>query len=130
MPGRPGERLCAHLETRHGITADAMTELDLGVWWIGRADGQNRVARWFSARRPAEAVAGDAAILRYLAAHKFPAERCAADEAASVLDGRSVLVTEWADPFPGSSGGTRSARRAACAASARCSAACTRWTIR
>jgi Ser/Thr protein kinase RdoA (MazF antagonist) len=45
-------------------------------------------------------VAGDAAILRYLAAHEFPAERCAADEPVSVLDGRSVLVTEWADPVP------------------------------
>jgi len=45
-------------------------------------------------------VAGDAAILRTLAAHEFPAERCAADEPVSVLDGRSVLVTEWADPVP------------------------------
>jgi hypothetical protein len=45
-------------------------------------------------------VAGDAAILRYLAAHEFPAERCAADEPVSDLDGRSVLVTGWADPVP------------------------------
>jgi len=100
MPGRPGERLRAHLETRYGITADAMTELDLGVWRAGRADGPDWVARWFPARRPAEAVAGDAAILQYLAAREFPAERCAADEPVSVLDGRSVLVTEWADPVP------------------------------
>ena len=100
MPGRPGERLRAHLETRYGITVDAMTELDLGVWRVGRADGPDWVARWFPARRPAEAVAGDAAILRYLAAHEFPAERCAADEPVSVLDGRSLLVTEWADPVP------------------------------
>ena len=98
MPGRPGERLRAHLETRYGITVDAMTQLDLGVWRVGRAEGPDWVARWFPARRPADAVAGDAAILRYLAAHEFPAERCAADEPASVLDGRSVLVTEWADP--------------------------------
>jgi Ser/Thr protein kinase RdoA (MazF antagonist) len=100
MPGRPAERLRAHLETRYGITADAMTELDLGVWRVGRADGPDWVARWFPARRPAEAVAGDAAILRYLAAHEFPAERCAADEPVSVLDGRSVLITEWAGPVP------------------------------
>jgi Ser/Thr protein kinase RdoA (MazF antagonist) len=100
MPGRPGERLRAHLETRYGITVDAMTELDLGVWRVGRAEGPDWVARWFPARRPAEAVAGDAAILRYLAAREFPAERCAADEPISVLDGRSVLVTEWADPVP------------------------------
>ena len=100
MPGRPGERLRAHLETRYGITVDAMTELDLGVWRIGRTGGPDWVARWFAARRPAEAVAGDAAILRYLTAREFPAERCAADEPVSLLDGRSVLVTEWADPVP------------------------------
>ncbi len=100
LPGRPGERLRAHLETWYGITVDAMTELDLGVWRAGRADGPDWVARWFPARRPAEAVAGDAAILQYLAAREFPAERCAADEPVSVLDGRSVLVTEWADPVP------------------------------
>jgi Ser/Thr protein kinase RdoA (MazF antagonist) len=100
MPSRPGERLRAHLQTRYGITVDAMTELDLGVWRVGRADGLDWVARWFPARRPPDAVAGDAAILRYLAAHEFPAERCAADEPVSVLDGRSVLVTEWADPVP------------------------------
>ncbi len=35
-------------------------------------------------------MAGDAAILRYLAAREFPAERCAADEPVSVLDGRSL----------------------------------------
>jgi Ser/Thr protein kinase RdoA (MazF antagonist) len=98
---RPDERLRAHLEARYGITVNAMTELDLGVWRVGRADGPDWAARWFPARRPAEAVAGDAAILRYLSAHEFPAERCAADEAVSVLDGSSVLVTEWADPVPG-----------------------------
>jgi Ser/Thr protein kinase RdoA (MazF antagonist) len=100
MPGRPGERLRAHLETRYEITVDAMTDLDLDVWRVGRAEGQDWAARWFPARRSAEAVAGDAAILRYLAAHEFPAERCAADEPVSVLDGRSLLITEWADPVP------------------------------
>jgi Ser/Thr protein kinase RdoA (MazF antagonist) len=100
MPGRPGERLRAHLEMRYEITVNAMTELDLGVWRIGRTPGPDWVARWFPARRPAEAVADDAAVLRYLAAHEFPAERCATGEPVSVLDGRSVLVTEWADPVP------------------------------
>jgi Enoyl-(Acyl carrier protein) reductase len=51
MPGRPGERLRAHLETRYGIAVDAVTELDLGVWRVGRADGPDWVARWFPARR-------------------------------------------------------------------------------
>jgi Ser/Thr protein kinase RdoA (MazF antagonist) len=98
MPGRPEMRLRAHLEMRYGITVDTMTELDLGVWQVGRVEGPDWVVRWFPARRSAEAVAGDAAVLRYLAAHEFPAERCAADEPVSVLDGRSLLVTEWADP--------------------------------
>jgi Ser/Thr protein kinase RdoA (MazF antagonist) len=100
MPSRPSERLRAHLEARYGISVAAMTELDLGVWRVGRTDGPDWAARWFPARRPAEAAAGDASILRYLAAHEFPAERCAADEPVSVLDGRSVLVTDWADPVP------------------------------
>jgi Ser/Thr protein kinase RdoA (MazF antagonist) len=100
MPGRPGERLRAHLETRYGIRVAAMTELDLSVWRVGRVAGPDWVARAFPARRSAEAVAGDAAILRYLAARGFPAERCAADEPVSVLGGRAVLVTEWASPVP------------------------------
>jgi len=100
VPGRPRERLRAHLQARYGTTVAAMTQLDLGVWRVGRADGPDWVARWFPVRRTAEAVAGDAAILRSLAAHEFPAERSATDEPVSVLDGRSVLVTEWADPVP------------------------------
>jgi Ser/Thr protein kinase RdoA (MazF antagonist) len=100
MPSRPGERLRAHLQARYGITVAAMTELDLGVWRVTRADGPDWVARWFAARRSAGAVAGDAAILRHLAAHEFPAERCATNEPVSGLGGRSVLVTEWAGPVP------------------------------
>jgi Ser/Thr protein kinase RdoA (MazF antagonist) len=100
MPGKPAERLRAHLEARYGIDVTAMTELDIGVWHVVRADGPDWVARWFPARRPAEAVAGDAEILRYVAAHEFPAERCATGEPVSALDGRAVLVTEWAAPVP------------------------------
>jgi Ser/Thr protein kinase RdoA (MazF antagonist) len=98
MPGKPAMRLRSHLEKRYGIDVTAMTDLDVGVWRVGRADGPDWVARWFPGRRPAAAVAGDAEILRYLAASDFPAERCAADEPVSDLNGRSVLVTEWADP--------------------------------
>jgi Ser/Thr protein kinase RdoA (MazF antagonist) len=100
MPGRPAERLRARLGATYGITVEVMTELDLGVWRIGRVDGPDWVARWFPAHRSAEAVAGDAAILRHLAANRFPAERCATDEPVAELDGRPVLVTEWADPVP------------------------------
>jgi Ser/Thr protein kinase RdoA (MazF antagonist) len=100
MPGKPAERLRAHLEAQYGIDVTALTDLDLGVWRVVRADGPDWVARWFPAGRPADAVAGDAEILRYVAAHEFPAERCAADDPVSALDGRAVLVTEWADPVP------------------------------
>jgi Ser/Thr protein kinase RdoA (MazF antagonist) len=100
VPSRAGERLRTHLRACYGITADSLTELDLGVWRVGRADGPDWVARWYPARRSTAAVAGDGAILRELAAREFPAERCAADEPVSELEGRSVLVTEWADPVP------------------------------
>ena len=100
LPGKQAQRLRAHLETEYGIEVTAMTDLDIGVWHVGRADGPDWVARWFPARRGAEAVAGDAEILRYLAAQAFPAERCAVAEPVSALDGRAVLVTEWADPVP------------------------------
>ncbi|HVT70786.1 MAG TPA: phosphotransferase, partial [Trebonia sp.] len=92
-------RVRSHLAARYGIDVTAMTELDACVWHVGRADGPDWVARWFPARRGA-AVAGDAAILRYLEAQGFPAERCATDEPVSDLDGRPLLVTEWADPVP------------------------------
>jgi Ser/Thr protein kinase RdoA (MazF antagonist) len=100
MPSQPAQRLRSHLEATYAIQVETMTDLDLGVWRVGRGDGPDWVARWFPARRPAEAVAGDAEILRYLAAHDFPAERCAVAEPVSALDGRPVLVTTWADPVP------------------------------
>ena len=107
MPSRPAQRLRSHLAATYAIQVETMTELDVGVWRVGRADGPDWVARWFPARRPAEAAAGDAEILRYLAEQDFPAERGAVAEPVSVLDGRAVLVTEWADPVP------RQERRAA-----------------
>jgi Ser/Thr protein kinase RdoA (MazF antagonist) len=100
MPGRPARRLQAHLADHYGVQVDAMTDLEVGVWRVGRADGPDWVARWFPVRRSPETVAGDAEILTYLAAHEFPAERCATAEPVSVLDGRPVLVTEWVEPVP------------------------------
>ena len=105
-----------------GVRAETMTDLDVGVWRVGRADGPDWVARWFAPRRPA-AAAGDGEILRYLAEHDFPAERVA-DAPVSVLGGRPVLVTEWASRCRAGSGVRRSAPRADSAASARCSAGC------
>ena len=46
-----------------------------------------------------------------MADRDFPAERCAAAEPVSALDGRSVLVTTWAEPVPRQ--GRREAIRAA-----------------
>jgi Ser/Thr protein kinase RdoA (MazF antagonist) len=100
MPSQPAQRVRAHLEATYSIQARTMTDLDVGVWRVGRADGPDWVARWFPARRPPEAPAGDAEILQYLAEHDFPTERCAAAEPVSTLDGRPVLVTEWAEPVP------------------------------
>ena len=99
MPGRPGERLRAHLETRYGITVDAMTELDLGVWRVGRADGPDWVARWFPARgRPRRWRATPRSSATWRRTSSRPSG--ARQTPGSVLDGRSVLVTEWADPVP------------------------------
>jgi Ser/Thr protein kinase RdoA (MazF antagonist) len=100
MPGQPAARLRAHLSAEYGIVGAAMTELDVGVGRAERSDGRDWVARWFPPGRAAAAADGDAEILRYLAQRDFPAERVAAAAPVSSLDGRPVLVTEWAAPVP------------------------------
>jgi hypothetical protein len=85
------DRLPAHLEQEYGITLSGVTELDVGVYRIARADGLDWVARVFPAARPRSAAEGDAAVLKALAAGGFPAERCAVEAPVSVLDGQSVL---------------------------------------
>jgi Ser/Thr protein kinase RdoA (MazF antagonist)/predicted enzyme related to lactoylglutathione lyase len=99
--------LQAHLESTYGTTVSNVTELDQGVYRIDRTDGPSWVARQFPLTRPAGAAAGDAEILRFLAEHDFPAERGAASEPVSVLDGHDVLVTEFVEGVP------RAERRAA-----------------
>jgi Ser/Thr protein kinase RdoA (MazF antagonist) len=54
----------------------------------------------YPAARPKAGVEGDAAILRFLDQQRFPAERLAADDAVSELDGASVLVTRFVDGGP------------------------------
>ena len=66
------ERLVAHLEKRYGI--DALTATQVSVHRAG--------------------AEGDAAILRFLARHDYPAERLAVDDAVSAFEGSSVLVTQ------------------------------------
>lgn len=75
-------RLPSHLEATYGIGAQQVSGLDLEVFRVDRDDGPSWVARLFPAGRPAEAAAGDAGILRFLADRDFPAERCAASVVA------------------------------------------------
>jgi Ser/Thr protein kinase RdoA (MazF antagonist) len=87
------ERLPRHLQDTYNIGVAAITELDSGVFRIERNDGAPWVARLFPAARPLTAVEGDADILRVVADHGFPAERCVPD-AVSSFEGQGVLVTE------------------------------------
>jgi Ser/Thr protein kinase RdoA (MazF antagonist) len=100
MPAKPAQLLRSQLERSYEVQIEAMTELDVGVWHIQRADGPDWVARMFARRRPAGEVQGDADILRYLQERGFPAERCAFAAAAWFLDGHGMLLTEWAQPVP------------------------------
>jgi Ser/Thr protein kinase RdoA (MazF antagonist) len=77
-----------------------MSELDQGVFRVSQPAGPAWVARIFPAARPVSAVAGDAEILRFLAGHRFRAERPAASDPVSELDGQGVLVTEYVDDVP------------------------------
>jgi Ser/Thr protein kinase RdoA (MazF antagonist) len=95
-----------HLARRYGIEPTALIELDVDVVRVDRADGPSWVARIFPRERPLEAVAGDASILAALERAGFPAERCAARDSVSSLDGRGVLVTGFVDGTP-SRGGRR-----------------------
>ena len=93
------QRLRALLEKACGVGVESMTELDLDVWRVRWTDGRDWVARWFPAERPVVGGQGDCDVLRYLREHDFPAERNAI-EAVLVTEGRTVLLTEWAQPVP------------------------------
>ena len=97
--------LVAHLRGRYGVNAVGATRLGAHhpyILRIDRSDGPPWVARAFPPARPREGAEGDAAILRFLEAHDFPAERLAADDAVSDFDGGAVLVTRFVEgrPFP------------------------------
>ena len=102
------ERLLAHLRDHYGIDAIAATKASQHhdhVFRIDRRDGDPWIARVFPPARPRAGVEGDAAILRFLERHDYPAERLATDDAVSAFDGSTVLVTRvhpWrAAPFAG-----------------------------
>ena len=93
------DRLLAHLRDRYGIRASAATQLSVHtsyVFRIDRTDGDPWIARAFPPARPRAGAEGDAAILRFLERHNYPAERLAVDDdAVSVVDGSAVLVTRF-----------------------------------
>jgi aminoglycoside phosphotransferase (APT) family kinase protein len=92
------ERLVDHLRARYGIDAVAATPLSQHVDYvmrIDRHDGDPWVARAFPPARPVAGVEGDAAILRFLEHHDYPAERLATDDPVSDFQGSSVLVTRF-----------------------------------
>jgi Ser/Thr protein kinase RdoA (MazF antagonist) len=93
-----GERLVAHLRDRYGIDAVAATKTSQHhdhVFRIDRRDGDSWIARVFSPARPRAGVEGDAAILRFLERHDYPAERLATDDAVTVCGDSTVLVTRF-----------------------------------
>ena len=94
------ELLLAHLRDRYGIDPVAATKLSVHktyVFRVNRKDGGPWVARAFPPARPRAGVEGDAAILRFLEQHDFPAERLAVDDAVSDFDGSAVLVTRFVE---------------------------------
>src|SRR2546421_9515069 len=91
------ERLLAHLRDRYCIDAVTATQVSVhraDVFRIDRTDGDPWVVRAFPPARPPAGADGDAAILRFLARHDYPAERLAVDDAVSDFEGSSVLVTQ------------------------------------
>ena len=97
------ERLLAHLRDCYGINAVAATKVSVHktyVFRIDRNDGDPWIARAFPPARSRASVEGDAAILRFLERHDFPAERLAVDDAVSDFDGSAVLVTRLIEGVP------------------------------
>lgn len=92
---RSTDGLAEHLAACHDVEVTGLTELDLGVFRVQRAEGEPWVARVFPAARALAEVEGDAAILRALARAGFPAEHCATETPVTELAGQGVLVTTF-----------------------------------
>jgi Ser/Thr protein kinase RdoA (MazF antagonist) len=87
-------RLAAHLADRYRTNVDRVVRLEEGVYRVERTGAAPWVARVFPPERPAEHLEGDADVLQTLAAHDYPAERCADEEPVSGFDDETVIVTE------------------------------------
>ena len=99
------DRLIVHLQDRYGRDVVAVTKISQHndhVFRVDHSDGDPWVARVFPPARPRASVEGDAAILRFLERHDYPAERLADDTAVSDFDGAWVLVTQFVigEPLP------------------------------
>jgi Ser/Thr protein kinase RdoA (MazF antagonist) len=73
-------------------------EAEKAIYRADRRGGRPWVLRLFSPRRPLERVRGDAAVLRWVARHRLPAERVvAAADGTDVIeaDGWGLLVTRF-----------------------------------
>jgi Ser/Thr protein kinase RdoA (MazF antagonist) len=94
------EELRSHLAERYGFRAHTLFNFDEGVTLMRRDDGPSWVARVFGPQRPRAAVEGDAAVLQWLAAQDYPAERCATEDPVSSHGDCAVLVTEAVSAVP------------------------------
>ena len=95
------DTLSTHLEKAYGIAVKKMSQMDVGVFRVDRADkGPALVARLFSAARPYAAAEADLAVLLYLAEIGFPAERPYGNGAITSHCGQAVLVTEFVKEVP------------------------------
>ncbi len=92
--------LRSHLAEQYGFRAHTLYTLDQDVILLRREDGPSWVARVFGPQRPRSAVEGDAAVLQWLAAADYPAERCATEDPVSALGDCTVLVTEAVATVP------------------------------
>jgi Ser/Thr protein kinase RdoA (MazF antagonist) len=92
------DRLATHLRDHYGIDAVGATKSGHhhnDVFRVDRLDGDPWIARAFSPARPQAGAEGDAAILRFLERHDYPAERVATDNPVSAFDDSTVLVTRF-----------------------------------
>src|ERR1700677_1569453 len=87
--------LAEHLHDAYDVTVVGLVQLDLGVYRVRLAGGDDWVARVFPALRSSSAVEHDATVLRRLEMARFPAERLAAPKPVTTFVGRPVLVTRF-----------------------------------